>query len=215
MAYTLTYDTLVASIQNYLERDDQHLVLQIPQFIMLGQRRIAHDLKILGFKTFISGVLSPSINIIPKPADWLTNATFNIGTNLQGQTGYNNKVNILECSLEKAYIYWPDQTQTSTPIYYTDKTFNQWLLVPTPDQAYPFELGYYGLGDLLGPSVQVNWATQNAPEALLYASLLATPIYLKDDDRVAVWESYYVKAISALNEEDKLRIYDDYSVRRG
>lgn len=63
--------------------------------------------------------------------------------------------------------------------------------------------------------VSTNFLTGNIPEVLLYATLLETASYLKDDERIAVWTDYYEKARKNVGEEDMRRIYDAYSKRGG
>lgn len=211
MAYVLTYDSLVTAVKNYLERMDSPFITEIPLFIMLGERRVARDLKILGAKVFVTGSLLPSQQNLIKPNDWLNTSTFNIGTG----TNFNTRVQILQRSYEFCRLYWPDPTQEGQPKYFADYNFTNWLITPTPDVAYPYEIAYYAVPQLIDQNVSTNWLTVNAPDILLYATLLETASYLKDDDRVAVWISYYDKAKAALSEEDMRRIYDGFSKRGG
>ena len=213
MAATLTYTSLFETVKDYLERDDQHLVGEIPLFIMLGQRRIAHDFKILGLKTFISGNMSPGDPVIRKPSQWLDNSTFNIGTNDIGQTNFQTRIQVLQRGYEYCRMYWPDPTVRDQPKYYCDYDFFTWFVSPTPDDTYPFEIAYFETPTLIDLVTQTNWVTQNIPEVLIYATLLETATYLKDDDRVPVWTTFYNTAKEAVNREDQQRLVDNYSVR--
>ena len=44
-AYVMTYDNLVADVQNYMERNDPQFVAQIPSLIGLAESAIAAELK--------------------------------------------------------------------------------------------------------------------------------------------------------------------------
>lgn len=211
MVYVLTYDSLVDALETYLQRTDATFISDIPLFIMLGERRVARDLKILGLKQFITGTLLANNELLGKPARWLNSSSFKIGTGI----GFNTKVQILQRSFEFAEIYWPNATLTGQPKYYADKQFQNWLIVPTPDQNYPYEIAYYEIPNLIDDTVSTNWLTSNAPDVLLYAALLETASYLKDDERIQVWEKYYNLAKADLSEEDMRRIYDGYSKRGG
>jgi hypothetical protein len=57
--------------------------------------------------------------------------------------------------------------------------------------------------------------TQSCPDVLLFACLLESASYLKDDDRIRTWLTSYNLAKDALNKEDIQRLYDNYSVNRG
>jgi len=212
MAYVLTYQTLTSSVQDYLERNDATLVSQIPLFIMLGERRVARDLKVLTLKIAITSNLVVNSSVFAKPTRWLNDSSFNIGTS----TNFNTRVFLLQRSYEWCRTYWPDPTQTGQPKYYaSDYNYNFWYLVPTPDLAYPYEILYYETPQFIDETVSVNYLTSNAPEVLLYATLLETASYLKDDERIPVWTDYYEKAKKALGEEDMRRIYDAFSRRGG
>lgn len=211
MAFVLTYDSLVTAVQNYLERIDEPFISEIPLFIMLGERRVARDLKILGLKVFITDNLLQEQQTLQKPTRWLNTSTFNIGTG----TDFNTRVQIQQRSYEYCRIYWPDPTQFSQPKYFSDYDFNHWLIAPTPDQAYPYEIAYYQIPQLIDETDSTNFLTESAPDILIYATLLETASYLKDDERLPIWLKYYETAKAALSEEDMRRVYDGFSKRGG
>lgn len=216
MAFVLTYDSLTSSVLDYLERRDSTLVSQIPLFIMLGERRAARDLKILGLKVAITDNLIVSGSVVAKPTRWLNDSSFNIGTNVGVAEGYNTRLFLLQRSYEWCRTYWPDPTQLGTPKYYaSDYNYNFWFLVPTPDQTYPYEILYYETPPFIDETLSTNFLTGSVPEVLLYATLLETASYLKDDERIAVWTDYYEKAKKNVGDEDMRRIYDAYSKRGG
>jgi len=212
MAFVLTYDTLTSSVQDYLERSGATLISQIPLFIMLGERRTARDLKILGLKNAITDNFIVGQSAFQKPIRWLNDSSFNIGTG----TNFNTRLFLEQRAYEWCRLYWPDPTQTGTPKYYaSDYNYNFWFLVPTPDQTYPYEVLYYETPQLIDSTTSTNFLTESAPEVLLYATLLETASYLKDDERVPVWTDYYNKARQNISDEDMKRIYDAFSKRGG
>lgn len=213
MAFVLTYGTLTTAVINYLERDDINLVSQIPLFIMLGERRVARDLKILGLKTTITDNFIPGLSVFQKPTRWLNDSSFNIGTVLPA---LNTRQYLLQRSVEFCRMYWPDPTKTGTPKYYaSDYNYNSWLVAPTPDIAYPYEILYYETPELIDETVSVNFLTESAPEVLIFATLLETAPYLKDDERIKVWQEKYNTARQALGDEDIRRIQDSFTKRGG
>jgi hypothetical protein len=210
MAFVLTYDTLTTAVIDYLERNDANLVSQIPLFIMLGERRVARDLKILGLKVAITDNFLPNQGVFAKPTRWLNDSSFNIGTG----PSFNTRVYLLQRSVEFCRQYWPDPTQVGTPKYYASTyNYNFWFVVPTPDLAYPYEVLYYETPQFIDNTTSTNFLTESAPEVLLYATLLETAPYLKDDERVPIWQQRYDIARQALGTEDIKRIEDAFSKR--
>jgi hypothetical protein len=99
-------------------------------------------------------------------------------------------------------------------VFYAEYDYDHWLIVPTPDYAYPFEIVYYELPPLLDDTIQTNWLTEYAPQLLLYGALLEATPFLKNDERIATWQSYYDRAAAMLNGEDLAKILDRNASRK-
>jgi hypothetical protein len=108
--------------------------------------------------------------------------------------------------------YWPDPAQTEVPKFYCDYDYTHWMVAPTPALAYDFEVLYYERVQPLDSSNQTNWFTIYAPQALLYGSLLQAMPFLKNDDRVPLWQGQYKLIMDILTAEDKLRIADRQAI---
>ena len=206
MATTTTFTTLKEDIRRYLERgftlaSDQIVYEQIPRLINLAERRIARELKVQGLINVVTSTMEAGLAVYPKPDRWRTTVSFNIG--VDGQ--YNQ---LFARDYEYIRSYWPDRTQTAQPLFYADYDYNNWIVSPTPDAAYPFEVLVYQLLPLLDETSQTNWLTEYAPQVLLYASLLEATPFLKNDERIAVWQQMYDRAAQALNGEDLSKILD-------
>jgi hypothetical protein len=178
---------------------------------MLGERRVARDLKILGMRVVIEGTLTNGNHLLRKPTRWFNTSTFGIGTNEQ----FNEFKNLPLRSFEYCNIYWPNSKDLGEPKYFSDFDFNSWYIAPTPDLDYPYLIAFYEVPQLIDETVSSNFITQSCPDVLLYACLLEAVVYLKDDDRVAVFTQYYNVAKDALSKEDLQRIYDGFSKRGG
>ena len=206
MATTTTFTTLQQDIRRYLERgftlaSDAIVYEQIPRLINLAERRIARELKIEGLINVLSGTLQPGLAVYPKPDRWRTTVSFNFGIGNE----YNQ---LFPRSYEYVRSYWPNREETDVPLFYADYDYNNWIVSPTPDQAYPFEVLVYQLLPLLDDANQTNWLTEYAPQVLLYASLLEATPFLKNDERIQVWQSMYDRSAQALNGEDLSKILD-------
>jgi hypothetical protein len=206
---------LKQDVQRYLERgntlaSDPIVFEQIPRLINLAERRIARELKIEGFINVVTGTLSAGQSVYPKPDRWRDTVSMSIGT---GATLDNRKV-LFARVYEYLRSYWPNALETDTPLFYSDYDYSHWLLAPTPDAAYPFEILYYELPPLLDESVQTNWITEYAPQLLLYGTLVEATPFLKNDERIPVWQSMYDRAAAMLNGEDLAKILDRSAVRK-
>ncbi len=295
MAEPTTYNGLVTSIENYVQRTDSDFVAQIDTFILFGQKRIARELKILGLQTYVTGNFAVNQGVVVKPARWLETISVNWGdgqgmmksvtvSTSTGATAYHDPVSIYStgataagCTfsvitlngvitqvavvnpgsglvatnaptltasgmggvgsgatltpvigtsnvtrnflLPRAYEwcreYWPDPTQLGDPKYYADYGFSNWLIVPTPSAASPIEIAYYQLDNPITSANQTNWLTDNASDLLMYACLVETAPFLKDDSRIEVWNAAYRNIAKGYVTEDQERQEDRAQVRRG
>jgi hypothetical protein len=209
MAEIMTFDSLKTDIRRYLERgftlaSDQIVFEQIPRLINLAEQRIARELKVEGLINVLTGTMQAGLAVYPKPDRWRQTVSFNFGNGNDNST-YNQ---LWPRSYEYVRSYWPDRSQTGTPLFYAEYDYNNWIVAPTPDAAYPFEVLVYQLIPLLDDANQSNWLTQYAPQLILYGSLLEATPFLKNDERIQVWQSMYDRAAQALSGEDLAKILD-------
>ena len=215
MATTMTFTTLQQDVRRYLERgatlaSDAVVYEQIPRLINLAERRIARELKIQGFINAVTDTMIVGQSVYQKPDRWRDTVSINIGT------GAANNVRkfLFTRSYEYARTYWPNEAETEEPVFYADYNYTNWLILPPPDEAYPFEVLYYELPVLLDDENQTNWLTEYAPQVLLYASLLEATPFLKNDERIPVWQQMYDRSAAMLNGEDLAKILDRSAVRK-
>jgi hypothetical protein len=201
----MTYDSLVENIQSYLERNDTSTLDKIPLFIMLAEQVIAAEIKFLGNLTVNTSAMTIGQATIDKPARWHKTVSMNVTVSGERQP-------VLLRRYEYLREYWPNPTNTDVPKYYCDYDYTHWLVAPTPAAAYDFEVLYYERVQPLDSSNQTNWFTIYAPQALLYGSLLQAMPFLKNDDRVPLWQAQYQAIMQTLMTEDKLRIADRQAI---
>jgi len=196
---SMTYDSLKADIATYCERDDAPFLTQIPRFIDLAENRIAMEDKPLGFVRVVSGTLNGATLI--KPARWRKTKSFSILVG--GERRY-----LFLRSYEYCRSYWPDASLQAAPKYFCDYDYEHFLLAPTPDLNYDFELSYYERPTPLSDVQQTNWTTQYAPQLLLYAALMEAMPFLKTSERIPEFQGLYDRALQALTKEDASRLTD-------
>ena len=203
-SFVLTYDSLVNTVTQYLERNDTATVNQIPTFITMCEFEIAQEIKTLGQLQVVTATMNVGNNVIAKPARWRKTVSFNLTNGTSRQPVYLRKYEYL-----KAYA--PDNTATGTPVYYADYNYDNWLVAPTPDQNYSFEVLFYERLQPLSSTNQTNWLTQNAPNAMLFGTLLQAMPFLKNDQRT-IFQQKYDLALQALKSEDTTRMADRQAI---
>lgn len=207
VAAVMTYDSLVEDISSYLERTDTATLEKIPQFIMLAEQVIASELKFLGNLTVATSNMVTGEPVIDKPARWRKTVSMNIIVAGKRQP-------VLLRKYEYLREYWPQAAQEEVPKFYCDYDYTHWLVAPTPDDDYAYEVLYYERTQPLDSSNQTNWFTQYAPQALLYGSLLQAMPFLKNDERIPMWQQQYTQIMSVLKDEDIARVGDRQAIVR-
>jgi hypothetical protein len=203
-SWVMTYDSLNSTVLQYLERSDPATVAAIPTFITLCEFEIAEQIKTLGQLNVATSTMSANNPVLQKPARWRKTVSMNVTTSSGAQPVFLRKFEYLK-------NYWPDATQTSLPLFYSDIDYDNWYLAPTPDQAYSFEVLYYERIQPLSSDNQTNWLTRNAPNAMLYGTLLQAMPFLKNDQR-QIFQEKYKEAIAALKTEDTTRVGDRQTI---
>ena len=207
VASVMTYDSLVEDIQSYLERSDAATLAKIPQFIMLAEQIIASEIKFLGNLVVVESNMVLGEATISKPARWRKTVSMNL-------TVAGKRQPIFLRTYEYLREYWPNASSTDIPLFFCDYDYEHWLIAPTPADDYSYEVLYYERNQPLDSSNQSNWFTQYAPQALLYGSLLQAMPFLKNDERIPMWQGQYDKIISVLQNENVIRVADRQAIVR-
>jgi len=203
-SFALTYSNLITTIEQYLERSDTAVVNQIPVAITLCEFEIAQQMKSLGQQRVVESTMTAGNGVIPKPARWRKTTSMNV-TNSSG---------VISPVFLRKYEYilnYNVGAGQGIPLYYADYDYGHWIVSPTPDQSYAFEVLYYERIQPLDSNNQTNWITQNAPNAYIYGSLLQMMPFLKNDQRT-IFQEKYKEAMAVLIEEDKLRVADRQAI---
>lgn len=204
VSWVMTYDSLNTMVLQYLERRDAAVVEAIPTFITLAEFEIAQQIKTLGQMQVVESTMTIGNPVIQKPARWRKTTSMEVSSN-------GSKSPVLLRKYEYLKSYTPDATTTGLPLFYADYDYDHWLVAPTPDQAYPFEVLYYERLEPLSSSNQTNWITQNAPNAMLFGTLLQAMPFLKNDAR-QIFQQKYQEALAALKAEDVTRVGDRQAI---
>lgn len=197
-AYVMTYDSLVQDVIRYSERNDTSFVEQIPRLIAMAEQEIAAQVKTLWElnvveTTLISGSQGATLT---KPARWRKTVSMKI-----------NGEPVLKRSQEYVAQYQSEFPQ-GKPKYYADYDYNHWNLAPIPDDDYQVEIIYFSRIQPLDATNQENLITREAPQALLFGTLLQAQGYLKSPDKLQIWKQMYDTTMAALKAENESRLVD-------
>jgi len=183
MAIT-TYSELQTAIGNWLNRSD--LTTYIPDFITLCEKKLNHDL--ISGGTFVRGMEKRSQtstvagqNNYGLPSDFLQMRSVFVNASTDSIVTYMPP--------DRLYQWGAGQSQ-GRPTLYTI-IGDEMIFAPVPDGVYTIEIDYYGSITALSASNTTNWFMTNAPELLLYGSLIQAEVFLKNDQRVATWQTMY------------------------
>jgi hypothetical protein len=204
VSWVMTYDSLNTMVLQYLERSDAAVIEAIPTFITLAEFEIAQQIKTLGQMQVVESTMEIGNPVIQKPARWRKTVSMEVSSG-------GSKSPVLLRKYEYLKSYTPNTATTGLPLYYADYDYDHWLVAPTPDQAYQFEVLYYERIAPLSSANQTNWITQNAPNAMLFGTLLQAMPFLKNDAR-QIFQQKYQEAIAALKLEDVSRVGDRQAV---
>lgn len=201
-AEAMTYDSLVEDVITYSERNDTSFISQIPRLIMLTEQSIAAEIKTLMQLNVVNTTLNAGNPVLQKPARWRKTTSMKIN----GQPVLNRSMDYV--------TQYQTESDNGQPLYYGDYDYDHWALAPIPDSNYPLQIIYYSRIQPLDVENQENLLTREAPQALLYGTLLQAQGFLKSLDKIPVWKTYYSDAIAALKGEDQRRMIDRSAVRQ-
>ena len=218
----ISYTTLVTQIRNYTEVGDTVLTTDILENIILNaQQRIMYDVPIDADRKQQSASLIVGQQTYNCPAGCLFIRGIQVYTATDGTiTGDNTW--LLKRDQTFLNEYKPDNTSKGTPKYYaqfggatglSDTTSGRFMIAPTPDATYAFQIHYNLMPNTLESGNQTNYISLNFPQGLLYACLAETYGFLKGPmDMLTLYENKYKQEVQKFaNEQVGRRRRDDYT----
>ena len=189
MAIT-TYAELKTAIADWLNRDD--LTSVIPTFISLAEAQFNRSIRHRKMVTRADATLDTPYFAVPN--DWLQTIRFQLNTNPVTPLLFVTP----EQALEESQVYSASQQ----PLFYTT-VGQQFQVVPTPDGDYDAELLYYAKIPALSDSNTTNWLLIESPDIYLYAALVQSAPYIKEDERLPTWAAVYQKLLDDMTLADE------------
>jgi len=189
-----TFTELKDAIADWLDRSD--LTARIPDFITLAEARINRELRIRPMEVRSTMETTSGQQYFNLPGGYIQMRNIQLNTNPTAPLEY-----ITPEMLDRLY----GSSTTGKPRAYS-LIGDEIQLAPIPDSAYTLEMAFYekftALGDGTSGTVTSNWLTINAPDILLYGSLMEAEPFIKNDERIAVWLQAYRDGIDRLQKAD-------------
>ena len=191
MSFTLT--TLTSSIQEWTENDEATFVAEIPFFIRNAEERIFKVVDLDYFRKNVTGTMTSGNKFLQKPSDYL--ASFSLSY-------VKDSANVFLLQKDVNYIqeFTPNPSTTGSPRFYSSFDIDNFILAPTPDTNYSVELHYYYRpASLTTDDSGSTWISTNAPDALLYGSLIEAYTFMKgESDLIQLYTARFTEAMTRL-----------------
>ena len=192
MSWTNT--TLTTAIQDYLESTETSLVNNIPNFIKSTEEKILKSVQLDVFRKNVTGTGTASSPYLATPNDYLSSFSLAL---IDSSDNYNY---LLQKQVSFIRDYTPAAATTGESKYYAEFDNNTFIIAPTPNSKYNFELHYfYRPTSLTATSgTDTTWLSTNAINAMLYGSLSEACMYLKNYEAMPVYEGKLQEALVLL-----------------
>jgi hypothetical protein len=208
MSYT--YSTLKSAIQNYTDSTETTFVANLDNFIETAEQRILNSIDLQYFRKNVEGTVTADNQYLAVPSDYLASFSLSVVSD-------SNKEFLLEKDVNFVQSINPNSATTGTPKYYAFFDINNFILAPTPSANAVAELHYFYRPDSLtaGGDSGTTWLSTNAPNAMLYGSLVEAYIYLKGEpDLMKLYTDRFMESLVRLKDYGEARENSD-AYRRG
>ncbi len=207
---SFTFATLKTAIQDYTENTETTFTNHLSDFIKAAEERIFKTVDLEFFRKNVTAATTSSNRFLAVPSDYLASFSLSI-------TSSSNKSFLLQKDVNYVEEYSPNSSTTGLPQYYALFDVENFILAPTPDQAYSVELHYYYRPNSLtaGSDSGTTWLSTNAPFAMLYGSLIEAYVFMKGEpDVMKMYNDRFVESLLRLKEYGEARENAD-AYRRG
>lgn len=182
------YATLQQAIGDWLDRSD--LTTVIPTFIQLAEGQINQRLRHWSMIVKATAPGTANDPEIKLPTNWLEARNVEVD---DYQLKYESP-DVLDMYRNENPT--PDDDQPLIYSYY-GSVLEVW---PTPTEAFTVEMDYYERVPIIADQVSgTNWLLTLNPAVYLYGSLIHSAVYLRDDQRVALWDKLFTEELAVLN----------------
>ena len=195
----MSYTTLKANIQNFMEDDSTELTASIDVIIAQAEEMVLQRLPNLPcFRKVTTG------NLVIGTFEYTVASARMIRQ--VSVTDSSSNVNYLNHRVD-SYLrdYWPNSATTGTPIMYSTKNATTSgtviALAPTPSATLAYQADFIAPETGLSSSNENTWIDTNAPAVLLAAALYETSAFLKAADTLSLYKTQFDEAAQLFVQE--------------
>ena len=195
----MSYTTLKANIQNFMEDDSTELTASIDVIIAQAEEMVFQRLPNLPcFRKVTTG------NLVIGTFDYTVASARMIRQ--VSVTDSSSNVNYLNHKID-SYLrdYWPNSATTGTPIMYSTKNATTSgtviTLAPTPSATLAYQVDFIAPETGLSSSNANTWIDTNASAVLLAAALYETSAFLKAADTLSLYKTQFDEAAQLFVQE--------------
>jgi hypothetical protein len=177
-----SYDTLIAAVKAEAEDDGTEFEAFLPISIDAAEETLYKILDLPELEETQTGTVNANDPYLDKPEGYEMGSFFFI------RNSTSSKILVKKL---KTFIldYWPNPGETNVPKYYGDHTRTQFILAPTPESNYGYELRYSKKPTKLSVTNQTNYYTENCSDILFYATMVQMSLFMKAWTQVPQWEA--------------------------
>ena len=194
----MNYSSLVSQIQNFSEDDSTELSNEINNIIIQAEEMIFQRLPSLPcFRQQSTG------NLVIGTADYtVANARMIRKVCI---TDSSNKVYLNHRIDSYLRDYWPNSSNTGTPIMYSTKSSGNdgtiITIAPTPSADLAYQVDFIAPETGLSSSNTTTWVDTNAPNVLLSAALYESSAFLKAPETLQLYKTQFEEAVNLFVQE--------------
>jgi len=189
-----TYATLKTAIQDYMDNDETTFANNLDNFIKNTEEDILKNVELNYYKKNVTGTATSGSQYLGTPSDFL--APFSLAV-------ISSSVYYYLLLKHPSFMrdYTPNASTTGQPKYYGEFDNDTFILAPTPDDNYTFELHYFYRPTSLtaGASDGTTYLSNNMPNVMLAGSLLQAAVFMKlDAAEIGTYKQNYDKEMMQL-----------------
>lgn len=200
MANVQTYNGLVSAVTDFIEDDSAETRLYMDTAIELAQLRMQRETDAMFMVSNATVSCTQGNRFLTKPNGYLVGQTLSYGASNGTQVMTKQSRSFCE-----RYWYYA-AASVGNPRFYADYSNTSFLLAPTPDANYGFNLAYTVRPIGISSANQTNLFSTNLGDALFHATCVEMARYSRNDMLIQQEEMAYVNAMGgALNENRRAR----------